>query len=73
VDGKKQKKNKNKTKKNLQTYTLPPHRQLRKSVYFISTTSKYSNKGEHEVTLEVLNGQVIEEGHALFAVLTWPT
>jgi len=37
---------------------------------FISTTNKYINKGIHEINLEVLIGQVIEERHALCTVST---
>jgi len=34
---------------------------------FINTTNKYSNKGIHEITLEVLIGQVIAETCSLYS------
>ena len=34
---------------------------------FISINNKYNNKGMHEITLEVLIGQVIEETCSLYS------
>ena len=42
--------------------------------YFISTTNKHEiTKNVHEITHEVLTGQVIEERQALCTISTWPT
>jgi len=41
---------------------------------FISTTNKHKiTKNVHEITYEVLTGQVIEERQALRTISTWPT
>jgi len=50
---------------------------MNQSVYVLAPpTYKYNNKGIHEITHEVLTGQVIEDRQmlsTLYTISTWPT